>query len=159
MVKNLGVKLGLDIGAAICDRSIGSSQLLISNTLGNTAKSKGLLDIRKYLCLAANGDFLSFYKSGEAKVFQVIKAKLRCDLRQCFYSDDIHGLCYCCTQRVQTSVFTAPPVVDGTSVCIVERSIIHNRSKGKACAVKGRSVNRYDLEGGAGLTFGISSTV
>ena len=87
MVKNFGVKLGLDIGTAICDRSIGSSQLLIGNTLGNTAKSKGLLDIREYLCLAANGDFLSFYKSGETKVLQVIKAKLRCDLTAIIFMD------------------------------------------------------------------------
>ena len=98
-------------------------------------------------------------QSGKSKVQQIIITKSRSDHRDVLNCDDIQGVTDRTSDILDAAVTSLVPIPDGSTVGIIERSVVVNSSQSLAGTVQSGSVGGHYLEGRSGQTLCTGSTV
>ena len=155
VIVNCCIESGLCVNTVVGDGCISRGHLKVCDTVGDTAESKRLSNIS--VDLTACG-LHAVYQSSESKVQQIIKAGLRSDIGKYLYGNYVHGLSDRLADRYCSPV-SAVPVLDRTSVIVVERGVLKSGCKSISVSVDSRCVGGKYLKTGTGLSCGVSCTV
>ena len=106
MIQDLCVVDRFDVGAAVSDSCVGSTQFYVCDTSGDTAKCSSKVRVTPYIAVGICICFCTVGKCSESEVIQILKTKFRSYLLQTFYCHYVDGVLDRCTNSSSSIVRT-----------------------------------------------------